>query len=174
MTIRHMRGDLLRSQAQCIVHQVNNRGMMRSGVAEQIRYRWPEVYASYIERCRPYLGPEHSGALMGCIDCVEIPSGQVVISLFGQRQYEGVGEGRRTRYDAVYQGLERVRDYMLARGLRAVAFPEQMSCGKAGGAWGVIFEIIKAVFKDTDIDIEIISWDSELKENELSEVEGHS
>lgn len=164
MTLRHGRGDLLRTTAQCIVHQVNCQGVMGSGVAKQIRDKWPEVYESYVKYCNEYLadGLKHTMALLGKVDYVKVPSGQTVFSIFGQYRY-GTETGRRyTNYEAVYQGLERLRAYMCAYELKTVAFPYKMSCDRGGGAWPVILEMIRAVFADTDITAEIIEWDPTL------------
>lgn len=177
MTIRHGRGDLLRATAQCIVHQVNCMGVMGSGVAKQIRDRWPEVYESYKKLCDlKAIQVGDPSVLLGYADCVKVPTGQVIFSVFGQHNYHRphTTPRRYTNYEAVYKGLEAVRSYMLARGLASAAFPYRMSCDRGGASWGIIFEMIKDVFKDTDIGIEIIRWDAGLKENELYEIEEYS
>ena len=42
-------GDLLNTQAKYICHQVNCKGRMGSGVAKQIRAKYPEVYTAYVK-----------------------------------------------------------------------------------------------------------------------------
>ena len=46
--IHHVKGNLLDSNCDYICHQVNCQGVMNSGVAKQIREKWPEVYESYV------------------------------------------------------------------------------------------------------------------------------
>ena len=42
--IHYVKGNLLDSDCDYICHQVNCQGVMGSGIAKQIRERWPEVY----------------------------------------------------------------------------------------------------------------------------------
>ena len=42
------KGDLLESECDYICHQVNCMGKMNSGIAKQIREKWPIVFQNYI------------------------------------------------------------------------------------------------------------------------------
>ena len=41
-------GNLLNAEVAYICHQVNCQGRMGSGIAKQIRDRWPDVYEAYM------------------------------------------------------------------------------------------------------------------------------
>lgn len=51
MSIHIINGDLFETTAKYICHQVNCKGKMGSGVAKQIRERYPEVYSAYRLEC---------------------------------------------------------------------------------------------------------------------------
>lgn len=53
-------GDLLSSKG-IIVHGVNSQGVMGSGVAKQIKDKWPEAYGSYMAH-----NVKHKGKVGGC------------------------------------------------------------------------------------------------------------
>ena len=44
-------GNLLDSNADIIIHQVNCQGAMNSGVAKAIREKWPIVFDKYSKLC---------------------------------------------------------------------------------------------------------------------------
>lgn len=47
MSIKIIDGDLFTTNAQIICHQVNCQGKMGSGVAKQVREKYPHVYEEY-------------------------------------------------------------------------------------------------------------------------------
>ena len=55
--IHYVKGNLLDSNCDYICHQVNCQGVMGSGIARQIRERWPEVYKDYYDHCNGWYAP---------------------------------------------------------------------------------------------------------------------
>lgn len=49
--IRVIDGDLFTTDARFIVHQVNCKGVMGSGVAKQVRNKYPHVFVEYKKAC---------------------------------------------------------------------------------------------------------------------------
>ena len=47
MKIIYKKGNLLDAQTDVIAHQVNCQGVMGSGVAKQIKEKWPDVFKQY-------------------------------------------------------------------------------------------------------------------------------
>lgn len=45
--LKHIKGDIFESGAQVILHQVNCQGVMGSGVAKQVREKYPIVFEYY-------------------------------------------------------------------------------------------------------------------------------
>ena len=90
------KGDLLESECDYICHQVNCMGKMNSGIAKQIREKWPIVFQNYMAKCNfshpsGYVRPE---VLLGDIQFVPLYEDyykdvkrQQVINMFGQYGY---------------------------------------------------------------------------------------
>ena len=49
--MRYVKGNILDSDADAILHQVNCQGVMGAGLAKQIRGRYPNVYEKYKNAC---------------------------------------------------------------------------------------------------------------------------
>lgn len=152
MNIKFIEGDLLDSTTDIICHQVNGQGVFNSGVAKCIRDKYPSVYSSYKQYCKMldiYEKPK-----LGLIHISNIGDNRFVCNLFGQDKY-GYDGKRYTSYDAVYDGLENLKNHMLINNLTSVSFPYQMSSFRGGARWEIIYCMICEVFKDTNIKIEI-------------------
>ena len=54
--IRHEKGDLLNSSAQCLVNTVNCEGFMGKGLAYQFKCRFPKNNESYVAACQSAFG----------------------------------------------------------------------------------------------------------------------
>lgn len=85
--IKTIEGNLLNATEDIIGHQVNCRGVMGSGVALQIKQKWPTSFGGYIELC----GIKGREKLLGLSQFIETPDGKVIANLFGQDDY---GRGR--------------------------------------------------------------------------------
>lgn len=151
-------GDLIRSNATVIVHQVNCMGVMGSGIAKGIREMWEHVYYKYLEACKAAYPDTHS--LLGTICPVPLRYGgntKYVVNLFGQYEF-GYDGKRYTSYDAVYDGLVALKKFVLENfedeSSTTVAFPWKMSSVRGGAEWDIIDKMIKTVFNDTEITIQ--------------------
>lgn len=136
--IKCIKGDLLDSKCEYICHQVNCQGRMGSGIAKQIRERWPEVftnYQTYISMC--------FGNPLGSICTVLVNDGSLrVINMFAQFSY-GYDGKRYTSYDAFYNCLNAITREIPKH--KSIAFPYNISCGLGGGNWNIISAMIKEV-----------------------------
>ena len=149
MEIIYRNGNLLDAQTDVIAHQVNCQGVMGSGVAKQIKEKWPDVFARY-----SYHTTMLETACLGNCQMVQINESQFVANLFGQRYY-GRENLRYTSYDGIYDALAKLQVYMNNRNCNSVAFPYKMSSDRGGADWNVILAMIESVFKNTNITIEI-------------------
>lgn len=134
-------GNLLDTNANIICHQVNNCGAMNSGVAKQIREKWPSVYNVYKEAFDK--GQLH----LGLAQVILIENNQYVVNLVGQDKFGYDGE-QYTDYDAFKKGLYAIRNFMIKEKLDTIAFPYNIGCCRGGGKWEVVYNIIKDVFSD--------------------------
>lgn len=140
--VKYVIGDLLESNCDYICHQVNCQGVMGSGIAKQIKEKWPEVYDDYKELCTN-LGPR---TLLGTIDIVETSTGRNVINMFSQFNY-GYNGSRFTSYDAFCRALEQIRDYTAPGS--TIGFPKKIGCGLGGGDWKIISAMIESILGET-------------------------
>lgn len=158
MEIIEKDGDLLESNVDVIAHQVNCLGVMGSGIALQIRNRYPElVYDKYVSKCHKEVV---SRFLLGECQICEIPGeNRYVANLFGQVDF-----GRQTRntsYDGIYDAMEKLRSWCTKNGVKSVGFPYKMSSDRGGADWNVIMSMIESVFGNTDIRVEIWKFNHE-------------
>ena len=141
------KGNLLESDCDYICQQVNCQGKMNSGIAKQIREKWPVVYKNYMEKYNILNGV--SGALLGDIQIVGLWEDyyatdfhQSVINMFSQEHY-GYDGRRYTSYDAFWNCLNLIKR-TVPKG-KTIGFPKKIGCDRGGANWPVILEMITEV-----------------------------
>lgn len=156
--IKHIKCDIFKSGAAVICHQVNCQGVMGSGVAKQIREKYPVVFNGYKTLCNQR-SPEN---LLGEAQFVEINDDTLlgVFNIFGQFAY-GYDGKRYTNYNALRTALATVCDFMNAYfdPATTIAFPYKFGCYRGGGDWNVVYKMIEDVFGDSDCDVLICEYD---------------
>ena len=143
--IKHIKGDIFKSNADAILHQVNCQGVMGSGIAKQVKEKFPVVLEYYKSWCdNPSLKP----GLLGQIQIVytDNTGRQAIINLFAQDKFGY--NGCYTDYDALKKCLEKVNKQFAGK---KIAIPYLMSCNRGGGNWSVVYEIIKNTLTDCDV-----------------------
>lgn len=155
--IHYVKGNLLDTDCDYICHQVNCKGVMNSGVARQIREKWPWVFASYSEYCNRYKNRNESplGEIWGVSIVRANRSNQWVINMFAQETFGYYG-GRFTSYDAFEQCLIAMRDRLYKD--KTIAFPKNIGCGLGGGNWKVISALIEEILGE---DYEVYIYERE-------------
>jgi O-acetyl-ADP-ribose deacetylase (regulator of RNase III) len=140
-----IKGNLLDSKEDFICHQVNCQGAMNSGVAKQIREKWPEVYREYSE-----FSLLNSKLLLGRIQQVTVNNNQSIVNMFSQ-EYYGYDGKRYTSYDAFWSCLYRIKADCGSPGA-TFAFPAKIGSDRGGANWNVIKSMINEVLgKDYDV-----------------------
>lgn len=134
MPIIYKQGDLLSASQRVLVHGTNNRGVMGSGVARQIRARWPNVYEVYALKHKVF------GLDLGDVIPVATLDGKVIVNAVTQ---DGFGrDGKQyVSYDAIEKCFEIINDRVHNWEVNEVALP-RIGAGLGGGDWSVIEEII--------------------------------
>ena len=154
--ITYKKGNLLDSKCDYIVHQVNCQGVMGSGIAKQIRDRWPHVYTEYkwFLDCskniwkRPALGRLH--AVYEQPDYA--PNCRIIVNFFSQFHYLPRNVVN-TDYDAFKRCCEELRIIVGNHTEQIIGFPYKIGCGLAGGDWAVVSKIIEETFQDYNVEI---------------------
>jgi O-acetyl-ADP-ribose deacetylase (regulator of RNase III) len=132
--ITYVQGDLLGATQKVIVHGTNNRGVMGSGVARQIRARWPNVYEVYALKHKVF------GLDLGDVIPVATLDGKVIVNAVTQDGFGRDGQ-RYVDYAAIERCFEIINDKVHAWEVTEVAFPF-IGAGLGGGDWKIIEEIL--------------------------------
>jgi len=157
MSVTHITGDLLDWRAgphdwNVIVSGVNAQRVMGAGLAKAIRDRWPVVWDVYQAEAQA------GGLRLGTFIVADIGEGRKVVSLVSQNRY---GTDRRhLDYEALYTGLETLRDVLNAAHAEgrvySLGIPHGLGCGLAGGAWPIVQQIIHFLFDSSPINCYIV------------------
>ena len=133
--IELVKGDVTNVECDVILHQVNCKGVMGSGVAMAIRQKYPEVYHAYVNLTGSHLGKTE--LLLGAVQTVDTHDGKTVANLFSQNNY-GYGQ-LHTNYEAMKTGLAKLND--IAKG-KTIALPYKMGSDRGGGSWDIVYSLI--------------------------------
>lgn len=158
--IRIVDGDIFNCDADAILHQVNCQGVMGSGVAKQVREKFPTVFKYYKARCdEDKRFKEQSGSmkssLLGLAQVCykedypvdDVKDKQVIINLFAQDRY-GYDGNCYTDYGALRKCLKTVNKQFSGK---KVAIPYLMACHRGGGDWKTVYQMIVDELADCDV-----------------------
>ena len=137
-------GNLLEAKESIIIHQTNCMGVMGSGLAKQIKDKYPEVFQGYYHYCKTNPVDKLLGSALLC----EANDGKIIANVFGQVNYGT--DKRYTDYDALKHALEEVHQYAATNAL-TIAVPYNLGCGKAGGEWEIVSKMLDEIFDDCTI-----------------------
>lgn len=133
-----------------IVHCCNCLNTMGSGIALQIKKKYPAAYAADTEFHNSY--SPHNVEQLGKISYAKVGKDLYVINLYGQLTY-GLCE-RKINYEAFYTGLEKSLE--IIKKIRKenffdklnVGFPYKIGSDRAGGDWNIVLAMITSVFEN--------------------------
>lgn len=151
--IKHIKCDIFESGADIICHQVNCQGAMNSGVAKQVRERYPIVFKSYKALCSTKTNC--TDELLGTAQVCRIGADKYVVNLFAQNKFGYDGKCY-TDYEALEQCLQTVKSKF---NNNVIAIPYLMACHRGGGDWNVVYKMIEDIFGDSDYNVLICEYD---------------
>ena len=159
--VTYKNGNLLESNCSIICHQVNCQGVMGSGIAKQLRDKWPEVFDSYCNFLQyNYMNGicRYSYDFLGrCLltQCNEKGTSnfQFIANFFSQDKYLPRAICH-TDYDAFRKCCKQLKlqikevllvsyKYKFKKETLTIGFPYKIGCGLAGGDWSIISKIIE-------------------------------
>ena len=136
--IKHIKCDIFESGADVICHQVNCQGVMGSGIAKQVREKYPWVYGEYKDFCYFYQPSE----LLGFCLITYIDETHMIANLFGQEKFGYDGKCY-TNYDGLRNALKQLNK---GHPDKTIAIPYLMGCHRGGGDWNIVYKMIEEVF----------------------------
>lgn len=151
--IKYIKCDIFESGADYILHQVNCKGVMGSGVAKQVRDKYPKVYEEYRRWCNT-MPKEHllgSAQFVPTRDLYNTPF-RGIVNVYGQYSY-GYNGDCYTDYNALRSALKTLYGFLQMLTPSTIAIPYMMSCCRGGGKWEIVHGIIEEVFKNTNINV---------------------
>jgi O-acetyl-ADP-ribose deacetylase (regulator of RNase III) len=161
--IKHIKCNIFESGADVICHQVNCQGVMGSGIAKQVREKYPKVYTEYKKWCDIY-SPK---ALLGKTQFIGT-SGEYdtpfigIFNIFGQEKFGYDGKCY-TDYTALYRCFEKVKESLDKATIEikpnyTIAIPYLMACHRGGGDWNIVYKMIEEIFADSDYEVLICEY----------------
>lgn len=163
--IKVINGSILNAKTDFIMHQVNCQSVMGSGVAKVLRDFDEGIYNHYkiVSEHRKL----HNIPLLGDNDYYWIMNhdkNQCIVSMFAQDKY-GYDGKQYTDYEAFrtclrqfkaswsawVEDIDKNNNKILRR--TSVALPYNIGCGRGGGDWEEILEIITTELVDYDIEL---------------------
>ena len=146
--IKIIDGNLFDSKANIICHQCNCQGVMGSGVAAEVKRRYPNVFEAYRQ---DYFD---GFVKLGHVCFATAKRDQVIANMCAQDNF-GYNGGVYTNYNGLQECLNKVKAYAIySYDVKPViAFPYLMSCYRGGGDWNVVYKMIEDTFDDFDVEI---------------------
>lgn len=151
ITVVH--GNILKAPEQVICQQVNCKGVMGSGLAKQIRAKWPKVYDEYKKDLATY---DRLSLMSGTRDVinyalgkslfVQVEPNKWIANLYGQDGYGRTPGIVYTNIKALTSALVSTREQAERMQLRSVAIPAGIGSGLGGANKEEILQIIHNVF----------------------------
>lgn len=160
--IKIIDGDLFTSNARIIAHQVNCQKRMASGVALQVKNKYPNVYDEYLKAC--------SEDMLGKIqivpvnskwneyDCgsIAIPhSEKFVCNMFAQKDYGYDGE-LYTDINALAECFTKLNWLVHEKNNNynsTIAMPYKVGCCRGGADWNEVYKMIDNIFKYQNVEL---------------------
>lgn len=132
-------GNILDVTSGIIVHGCNAQGVMGSGIAKEVKAKWPKAFENYNLAVKK--GPAFAN--VGAVIPVEVEPGLIIANAITQENF-----GRERLKYVSYQGVQECFISIVR-----MAFEDKLhvhypliGAGLGGGDWAIISEIIDNVF----------------------------
>jgi len=142
--------NIFECEAQALVHAANCQNTMGSGIARFIREKYPEAYEV---DCQTHANDINK---LGYFSWVKAHDGKYIYNCYSQFRY---GRDKRyTNYEAIYTGLDRIKQHATEQGLTSLSLPHGMGCVQAGGNFHIVNAMIEVIFENSTIDLHICRY----------------
>jgi O-acetyl-ADP-ribose deacetylase (regulator of RNase III) len=155
--ITELKTDLLKAEVDAIGHCANCFNTMGSGIAKQIKAKFPEAFLADSKTTagdRTKFGNFSVGLVSP--ENKTSPTIKLVYNLYGQYYYGK--DSRKLNYESIYTALIAMRHDCVSKPVRSIGFPKNMGCMLAGGAWSIVSSMIESVFNDGAFSVYICEY----------------
>lgn len=160
--IKIIYGNLFDSDAKLICHQVNCQGKFNSGVAKEVRERYPHIYIEYIKYANTHLNPlgevltvPTNSNFLGYNIGNLLYRGQYICNLFAQDNYGYDGKCY-TNYDALRKCFEQIKWMTMWKNIlfnAKIAMPYKIGCVRGGADWDKVYKMIEDIFEGVEVEL---------------------
>ena len=146
--MNYIEGNILDTSYGIIAHQVNCQLVMGSGLAKQVRDKYPHVFKEYTEVMSRIPTDKRLGK---CQMVIAVPGKVMIANLFGQLNYLPRGI-QHTDYSALGMALRHLQRWRERFSPNVQVYvPEGIGCGLGGGDWEIVKGIVLSAIKDVTI-----------------------
>ena len=128
-----------------VLHQVNCKGVMGSGLALQIRKMFPDAYESYKSYCK-----ENDYNCLGDVFLTRVKLHDISFTIgncFGQ---ESFGTRKvQTDYKALEQCFKEIK--LISHANHRILITYYIGCGLGGGDWRIVSKMIEDILGDCNV-----------------------
>lgn len=128
--ITYVTGDLLQSEAQCLVNTVNCEGYMGKGIAYQFKLAFPENNVSYVRACKN--GTLHIGTLHHFQE-----KGKIIVNFPTKDRWRA-----KSKLEYIEIGLDQLFDLIEELNISSIAIPP-LGSGNGGLVWSDVKQLIE-------------------------------
>lgn len=133
-----------------IMQGCNAQGVMGSGLAVQVKNKYPEAYLDYKRLCDSL----PKGGRLGHYSITAIGGRRWIVNAITQEFY-GTDGKRYTSYDAVADVCEKLRN-CFGKEKVVLAIPKKFASDRGGACWKVVKQLIKYELKDKNVILYIV------------------
>lgn len=153
--ITYKKGNLLEQpDIDVIIHQANLFHTFGAGIAKQIKEKFPEAYAA---DCKTVHGDK---SRLGNYSYA-FSNDKLILNLYSQ--FGLSSSNRVTSYDAMVTGLTKIKldiecNVFDLQDNFKIGMPHKIGCGLANGNWEIVNSILKSIFEDSELDVNIYEF----------------
>ena len=140
--INHIKGDMLKSTDILWAHGCNAQGKFASGVAGQLRAKFPYSYQAYITEYEKNNKLELGSVIFAVDENIKNP---IIANCITQEFYGSDGK-LYVSYDAIEKSLTEVLKYADEHNMLNITIP-MIGAGLGGGNWEIIEKILNKINK---------------------------
>ena len=140
-----------------ITHSCNTHNVMGAGIARAIKNRYPNAYSA---DCHAMMNNDNQLGWYS-FAVTDATQNKGIYNMYTQ---DKIGGNRAVNYEAFYVALKKVADHIEwqmkhEEEEKTLGLPWGISCGLAGGNWGIIFSIINDILIDRNFKTYIVRYD---------------
>lgn len=158
MNLETIQGNLLDfpNDITFIAHSCNTQNIMGGGIARQIKDRYPNAYSA---DCHAMMNNDNQLGWYS-FAVTDATQNKGIYNMYTQ---DKIGGSRAVNYEAFYVALNKVADHIEWQMKhedeeKILGLPWGISCGLAGGSWGVIFSMINNILVDRSFKTYIVRY----------------